>query len=271
MIVVLVVSVGLASLLHASEAWAGLMLLVVCFFLGIAVLGVAYRRGGRRAAWAGFALFCGGYLAMAWWGNWDNKPEDNPKRPAPQSRMLTTQVLDILLPSIGPSAHDRARFSTLERLFGRVDARDVRISALLDKPVSMPFTTETPLEDVIKYIKIDTTGPGLPSGLPIYVDPVGLNAAEVSMASPITLDLEGVALGTALELILKQLDLTYLVNNGMLTITYVQAEEPDEAFRQVGHTLFALLAGCLGAVAGWGFHATRPKKTEPNPQAGRSG
>ena len=106
------------------------------------------------------------------------------------------------------------------------DAKTTRILQEMDKPVSMPFATETPLEDVIRYIKNATTGPGLPSGIPIYVDPVGLTEAEMTMASPITLNLEGVTLKQSLKLLLKQLDLTYTVKDGLMTITSV--DSPDQ-------------------------------------------
>ena len=98
------------------------------------------------------------------------------------------------------------------------DEKTTRILEELEKPVSMPFANETPLEDVIKYIRNATTGPGLDSGIPIYVDPVGLNEAEKTMASPITLSLEGVALKQSLRLLLKQLELTYTVKDGLMTI-----------------------------------------------------
>ncbi len=43
----------------------------------------------------------------------------------------------------------------------------------------MSFNAETPLDDVLKYIKQATTTPTF-SGIPIYVDPVGLQEAERS-------------------------------------------------------------------------------------------
>jgi hypothetical protein len=88
----------------------------------------------------------------------------------------------------------------------------------LEEPISMSFANETPLEDVLKYIKSTTQGPA-DTGLPIYVDPVGLNQAEKTMTSPVTLDLEGVPLRITLRLLLKQLGLTYDVKDGLLTIT----------------------------------------------------
>ena len=44
----------------------------------------------------------------------------------------------------------------------------------------MSFADETPLEDVLKYVKQATTTNNY-SGIPIYVDPIGLQEAEKSM------------------------------------------------------------------------------------------
>jgi hypothetical protein len=92
------------------------------------------------------------------------------------------------------------------------------ILAALAKPIPMRFPHETPLEDVLKYIKSATAGPD-DTGIPIYVDPVGLHEARKTMTSPVTLDLEGVPLGTTLKFVLKQLGLAYEVKDGLLSIT----------------------------------------------------
>ena len=72
---------------------------------------------------------------------------------------------------------------------------------------------------MIKYIKTATTSPKFPNGLPIYVEPVGLQEAEKTMASPVTFNQEGVKLKTSLRLILDQIDMGYYLKEGMLIIT----------------------------------------------------
>jgi hypothetical protein len=101
------------------------------------------------------------------------------------------------------------------------------ILAALAKPIPMRFPHETPLEDVLKYIKSATAGPA-DTGIPIYVDPVGLHEAGKRMDSPVTLDLEGVPLGTTLKFVLKQLGMAYEVRDGLLRITSepTDREEP---------------------------------------------
>ena len=94
----------------------------------------------------------------------------------------------------------------------------------------MAFPNETPLEDVLKYIKSYTQGTN-DSGIPIYVDPVGLQEAEKTITSPVQLDLEGVPLKTTLRLLLKQLGLTYTVKDGMLTITSESSDDQPTEIR----------------------------------------
>jgi hypothetical protein len=95
-----------------------------------------------------------------------------------------------------------------------------RILAKLDEPVAMNFANETPLEDVLKYIQAASRGKNDP-GIPVYVDPVGLQEAEKTMNSRIQMNLEGVPLKTTLRLLLKQLGLAYCVKDGMLIISSV--------------------------------------------------
>jgi RNA polymerase sigma factor (sigma-70 family) len=100
----------------------------------------------------------------------------------------------------------------------------------LDEPIAMSFANETPLQEVLKYLKDATTKPGQ-SRIPIYVDPVGLQQAERSLDSRVIVDLQGVPLKTSLRLILKQLGMAYCVRDGVLIISSVQGirEELAEA------------------------------------------
>lgn len=133
------------------------------------------------------------------------------------------------------------------------DPKTVRINAELEKPVSMPFGNETPLEEVIKYIKTATTGTGLEQGIPIYVDPVGLSEAEKTMASPVTLNLDGVPLKKSLKLMLSQLDLTYTVKDGLMTITSKDSKnQPTEIRVYPVADLSIIPLSLMGAGGGMG-------------------
>jgi hypothetical protein len=72
----MVLVLGIAALRDASETWAGIVHLLTLGLLGVSILGVVYRSGGRRAWWLGFGLFGWGYaaLTLAPW----SKPEKLP-------------------------------------------------------------------------------------------------------------------------------------------------------------------------------------------------
>ena len=97
-------------------------------------------------------------------------------------------------------------------------ARNKAIEEKLDKVVAMNFPNETPLEDVLKYIK-ESTADAKGKTIPIYVSPKALQESEKTMTSPVTIDLEDIPLRTTLRLLLDQIELRYLVRDGILYIT----------------------------------------------------
>jgi hypothetical protein len=104
----------------------------------------------------------------------------------------------------------------------------------LEEPATLSFARETRLGDVLKSIKNATKGTHK-DPIPIYVDPKGLEEAEVSLEAMVRLDLEGIPLRTSLRLMLKQLGLAYCVRDGVLIISSVQGvrEELAEAAREL--------------------------------------
>jgi hypothetical protein len=85
----------------------------------------------------------------------------------------------------------------------------------------MSFANSAPVADVLKYIKSATTTNG-DNGIQIYVDPVGLEEANATLESTVTLDLEGIPLRTTLKLALKQHGLAYCVKDGLVMISSVE-------------------------------------------------
>jgi RNA polymerase sigma factor (sigma-70 family) len=110
------------------------------------------------------------------------------------------------------------------------DSQSKVILKKLEEPISMSFADSTPFEDVLKYVRQATTTQTY-AGIPIFVDPKGLEEATTTMASPVSMDLEGVPLKTTLRLVLKQIGLAYCVRDGVLIISSVQGinEELREA------------------------------------------
>lgn len=97
----------------------------------------------------------------------------------------------------------------------------------LRRKIDMPFATETPLEDVLKYLRDQTADEKEKDhGLQFYVDPVGLAGAEKQMNSAVIINLEGVPLTTTLPLLLKQLGLIYRVQEDGLVI--ITSEDGDD-------------------------------------------
>ena len=77
----------------------------------------------------------------------------------------------------------------------------------------------------------DQGEPGLPGGIPIYVDPIGLQDSDKTMASTVVIDLDGIPLKTTLRLLLKQLSLEYVVKDGLMTITSGVEDQQTTPFR----------------------------------------
>ena len=98
----------------------------------------------------------------------------------------------------------------------------------LQKVVAISFAEETPLEDVLKFIKLSSHDESSKSGtFSIYVDPVGLQEADRTMTSPVTLALEGQTLETSLKLMLDQIGLvSYIRDDGIIFIDNKDSETP---------------------------------------------
>jgi hypothetical protein len=65
---VLGIAVAIAALRNADDYWAGGLLLTTAGIIGVTTLGACYRSGRQRAARLGFAVFAGGYFALAFLG-----------------------------------------------------------------------------------------------------------------------------------------------------------------------------------------------------------
>jgi serine/threonine protein kinase len=122
-----------------------------------------------------------------------------------------------------PQASDPGKAAEVDAdLAARTDA----LQARLQTRIALKFPEETPLDDVLKQIKTATRkGPDDP-GLPIYVDPIGLQEAERTLNSTVIIDVEDTSLDNALTLILKQLGLAHRVKDGVLLITSTDSIEP---------------------------------------------
>jgi hypothetical protein len=181
---VVVTAVGLASLRNADNLWVGIWLLTALAAVGAALLGAAILRGRERAWWAGFALFCGGYLAI----------------------------------SVGPGLSD-----TFEPRLGTTQLlryAHARISPLPDLVPGEILSLETDLRQRVEQLE--------------SVKRVARNTTQPSI-----------------------MILTKTVQTLEQQLALAKASPLNRDFRQVGHALFALLAGFIGAVVAGRFYERR--------------
>ncbi|MEW4567161.1 hypothetical protein AB1L88_04775 [Tautonia sp. JC769] len=94
------------------------------------------------------------------------------------------------------------------------------VANVLEEPLDLDFGEETPLSEVLEFVRDATVSPRFPEGVPIVVDELGLKMVERSLGSTTRLTLEGVPLKTTLRLLLDQIDLIYWLHpDGYLVVT----------------------------------------------------
>jgi RNA polymerase sigma factor (sigma-70 family) len=135
-----------------------------------------------------------------------------------QAEALVTEAVALLAQAAEPRAEQADDKETSGEKPGK-DHRSRLILSLMAEPLPMKYPTDTPLDDILEFIKKSTKSSRFPSGIPIYVDPIGLQEAEKTEQSTVKIDLEGVPLRRTLQLLLRQLGLAYLVEDGMIYIT----------------------------------------------------
>ena len=185
--------------------------------------------------WLGAALFGSFYLFFTFGRSIDSAWPYPP----------TTHLLNAIRPGSPPHV------SGFPDASERNNVRSASILKLLEQPIPMHFPDWSPLEDVLKHIATETKALD-PNGrgIPIYVDPSGLDAMERTMQSKVLIDVEGIALKNSLQRCLNQLDIDFAVRDRVLMITAKGQALPayEDPFLIVGHCLLALIAAGLGGV-----------------------
>jgi hypothetical protein len=104
---------------------------------------------------------------------------------------------------------------------------DPKATARIEKALASPLgsngleVTETPLEEVVNLLQEEY-------GVPIQVDVPALEAIGLDVTEQVTVSLHNISLRSALELMLKKSQLTYIIENEVLMIT-----TPEEAESQL--------------------------------------
>lgn len=172
-------------------------------------------------------------LAMAWAGNGGQPPTGTPfpammvtmlsepagpKSPEPVPLAMAAKEND----PFGATDNSQGRSSSPSEKNAMGEAptspTEQKIAAALAKDTQLEFI-ETPLQDVIDFFKDFHQ-------IEIQIDQRALDDVGIGTDTPITRNLKGISLRTALRLLLRDLDLTYTTVDGVLLIT-----TPPEAKR----------------------------------------
>ena len=97
---------------------------------------------------------------------------------------------------------------------------------LLEQTVDGIDFVDAPLRDVIEYMTLAT-------GTPLRLDETALNEEGIAGDEPVTLRLPDRPLRTALKLVLDPLQLTVIVQDGVLTVTSYEVESNEAAMHTV--------------------------------------
>jgi hypothetical protein len=120
----------------------------------------------------------------------------------------------------------------------RKDPRNKEVFGKLEMIIPFHFADDvSTLQDVIAYIKEKTkTGPNDP-GLSIVVEQKGLDNADKTLASPLGIDIEGIPLRISIDIIVRQLGMTYYVRDGGVYINWSKYISWNEKNRSVERRL----------------------------------
>jgi hypothetical protein len=103
----------------------------------------------------------------------------------------------------------RKKFASVD--LKKQSTAEIKIRKALDEPTSLEFV-ETPLTDVIDYLK-DL------HGIEIQIDNKALEDGGAGTDTPVTKNLRGISLRSALRLMLGPMDLAYVIKDEVLLIT----------------------------------------------------
>ena len=115
------------------------------------------------------------------------------------------------------TARRKERYSSME--LTSENAAERKIAAELRRPTELDFV-DTPLSEVVDYLKDR-------HGIEIQLDNKALSAMGVDSTTPVSKSLRGITLRSALRLLLRDLDLTYIIKDEVLLITTPEQADTD--------------------------------------------
>lgn len=148
--------------------------------------------------------------------------------------------------------YSRKKYAAVDLAGGDAGSAESRITSELNKETTLE-ALDQPLKEVIDNIAFF-------HDIPIVINSKALEDAGVAIDTPVTKNLKGVTLRSALRLLLRDLELTYIIKDEVLQIT-----TPDEAESQlltkvypVGDLVIPVISGggsfgMGGGIGGGGF------------------
>jgi hypothetical protein len=253
MLSICIVATAVAALGSTSELslWTGATLLLTFAVLGLAVLGVVFGRGRRRAQSLGAALFGLGYLILVALGYPDLQA---------WPYLLSERVANAAEPMLRRVVRGHAGSST------SVAAANARVYHALGKRVPMRFAEATPLEDVLHDVVEAMRDPD-GRRLPVYVHPRTASHEMTHGPTVRAIELGHMPLGRGLRLCLAENDYTYHVAGGILQIADPERTVPadHDGYFIAGHCLTVLVvAGAGGLLGGWVWRGSRAGRAAPS-------
>jgi len=166
----------------------------------------------------------------------EHRGDRNPVKRIRLSTVLLLVVILVLGYALEVQQGKEARLRAALALYKR--RSQGKIQSVLDLPIFLDWPDETSLEEVIERIKVSSSGTGLfPRGIPIYVDPVGLQQAGKTLSSRVNAPppdeiVSLLPLREKLRVILEPLGLAFQVKDASIVIT--SREAVAEPFQDEG-------------------------------------
>jgi len=129
-------------------------------------------------------------------------------------------------PIVYPSPEVWRRISESRKKYASVDLSESgpaerKIRTALEEETKVEFV-ETPLQDVLDFLRDQ-------HDIEIQLDSKALDDDAIAQDTPISMDIKGISLRSALRLMLEPLNLTYVIKNEVLQITTKTKAETDLA------------------------------------------
>jgi hypothetical protein len=236
---VLVTISAIAGSRLASGFWAGTTCMLTWGLVGLACVGAIVCRGKPREIYLGAGLFGLSFMLAIFTRlpdpNVMPRPWELPIEPFLNSLSLVVSPVLSGAPTASP----------------QVAAANARIFRALERKVPVRFT-DVALGEFLNYIR-ETTKDRDGRGIPVYIDPVGIQEYEKTLDAKITIDLIGSLLKRNLDAAMSQLEVKYAVRDGLLLIAVPREEELTiyfDPYQVVSACLLALIAMALGGALG---------------------